>query len=314
MELTVVICTHNRAMLLGKMLGVLSQADFSGISNCEILVIANACKDNTAQILDHYAEVFRERGGPPLRWLAEPVPGKSMALNLAISESKGQTLCFIDDDQYVASTFFQALSATLVRYPEYEIFCGWIVPDWDGSEPAWVHESGKFHIGIRPFPEYDLGPVALEITPDKKLPSGGNISVRRCVFDRFGGFSVDLGPQGHNLMGGEDIEFVIRAQSAGARILYEPSIRQKHAVEAERMATLYMMRKSYLRSLSNMLMSANAPRSVRPYMVLKLGQYALLALFSLRGSHRFYFLIRLAAVFGEMRAALSNWRDDHRIW
>jgi glycosyltransferase involved in cell wall biosynthesis len=306
MDISVVICTHNRAELLGKMLGVLSQADFKGICDSEILVIANACKDNTTEILDHYVEVFRQRSGPQLRWLAEPVPGKSMALNLAIRESKGRTLCFIDDDQYVAPTFFQALSATLASHPVYEIFCGWMAPDWDGGEPEWVHETGKFHIGIRPFPEYDLGPVALEITPDYKLPSGGNISVRRDVFERVGGFSTNLGPQGHNLMGGEDIEFVKRALRAGARILYEPTIRQKHAVEAERMATLYMMRKSYLRSLSNVMMSADAPRRVRPYMVLKLGQHALLALFSLRGSHRFYYLLRLAAAFGELRGALNK--------
>lgn len=306
MDLTVVICTHNRAELLGKTLAVLSQANFSGIRNAEILVIANACKDNTAQVLDHYAEVFRQRAGPPLHWLAEPIPGKSMALNLAIRVSKGETLCFIDDDQYVDSTFFQALVATLARYPKYEIFCGWMAPDWDGSEPAWVHETGEFHIGIRPFPEYDLGPNAFEIKPEDKLPSGGNISVRRSVLNRIDGFSTDLGPQGHNLMGGEDIEFVKRAIQAGARILYDPTIRQKHAVEAARMATLYMMRKSYLRSLSNVMMNIEAPRSVRPYMVIKLAQHALLVLFSLRGSHRFYYLIRLAAAFGELRGALDK--------
>lgn len=306
MDFTVVICTHNRAKLLGKMLDVLSQADFSGIGKSEILVIANACKDNTTEILDRYVDIFRELGGPPLRWLVEPIPGKSMALNLAIRESCGDSLCFIDDDQYVAPAFFQALSATLTRHPEYEIFCGWMAPDWDGSEPDWAHETGKFHIGIRPFPEYDLGTVTLEITPDNKLPSGGNISVRRAVFARVGGFSTDLGPQGHNLMGGEDIEFVKRAQQSGTRILYEPTIRQKHAVDEERMATLYMMRKSYLRSLSNAMMNEEAPCSVRPYMVLKLGQYALLALFSPRGSHRFYYLIRLAAAFGELRGALNK--------
>jgi glycosyltransferase involved in cell wall biosynthesis len=312
MDITVVICTHNRAELLGKMLCVLSQADCSGAGNIEILVIANACKDNTEQVLDHYVEVFRDHAGPPLRWLAEPVPGKSTALNLGIRESRGDALCFIDDDQYVANTFFHTLSAALARHPEYEIFCGWMAPDWDGSEPAWVHETGKFHIGIRPFPEYNLGPEPMEIKPDNKLPSGGNITVRRAVFARVGDFSTDLGPQGHNLMGGEDIEFVKRALQAGARILYEPTIRQKHAVEAERMATLYMMRKSYLRSLSNVMMSASAPRSVRPYMVIKLGQYASLAILSPRVSQRFYYLIRLAAAFGEIRATLTCWRIDHR--
>ncbi len=313
MDITVVICTHNRAKLLGTMLDVLSRATFPAGSAIDILVVANACRDDTDQVLGRYTQVFGRLAGPGFRWLIEPVAGKSVALNLAVKESRGNTLCFIDDDQYVDADFFPQLVSALSTYPEYEIFCGSMTPDWDGSEPSWVHETGQFHIGIRPFPEYDLGNVLCEVTHDMKLPSGGNITVKRSVFERAGGFSTDLGPQGHNLMGGEDIEFVKRAMQTGARILYVPSIRQKHAVEAERMATLYMMRKSYLRSLSNVKMSENSPRSLRPYMLLKLGQYALLAVFSLRGYKRFYFMIRLAAVFGEMRAALSCWCDDHRI-
>lgn len=306
MDITVVICTHNRSELLGKMLDVLSRAAFLDAAEIEILAIANACTDDTAKVLDHYVEVFQGLPRPRMRWMAEPVPGKSMALNLAIRESRGEVLCFIDDDQFVAPTFFQALLEALARYPEYDIFCGMMVPDWDGSEPSWVHETGQFRIGIRPFPEYDLGAMPLEVGPDKKKPSGGNVTVRRDVFNRVGGFSIGLGPQGHNLMGGEDIEFVKRAMQGGIRILYVPSIQQKHAVEAERMATRYMMRKSFRRSLSKVMMDPAPPTGVRPYMFWKPAKYALLALVSPRSSHRFYYLIRLAASFGELRAAFSK--------
>jgi GT2 family glycosyltransferase len=306
LDITVVICTHNRSGLLGKMLDVLSRADFSGDYSIEILVIANACQDSTHQVLEHFTETFQAVQRPLLRWLTEPVPGKSMALNLAIRESRGKALCFIDDDQYVAENFFLELSNLLVSHPEYEIFCGHMVPDWDGSEPSWVHETGRYRIGIRPFPEYDHGSATIEIKPDEKLPSGGNITVRRSVFARTGGFSVDLGPQGHNLIGGEDIEFVRRALQSGARILYVPEIRQRHAVEEERLATLYMMRKSYLRSLSNVMMNPALPRGVRPYMLWKVAQYALLAVGSLRSTRRFYYLIRLAAAFGELRGGFGK--------
>lgn len=309
MDITVVICTHNRADLLGKMLDVLSQGVYAEDTEIEILTIANACRDNTVQVLERYSEVFAKRGLPRFRWLAEPVPGKSVALNLAIRESRGEALCFIDDDQFVAPTFFPTLIEALARYPEYEIFCGGMVPDWDGSEPSWVHETGPFRIGIRPFPEYDLGDTPLEVSSEMKLPSGGNITVRRDVFTRAGDFSTELGPQGHNLMGGEDIEFVRRAMQVGARILYVPSIQQKHAIEAERMATFYMMRKSYLRSLSNVMMEQSTPRGVRPYMIVKTLQYALHALISLRSSHRFYYLIRLAATLGEVRGQFSDKQD-----
>lgn len=306
MDITVVICTHNRADLLGKMLDALSRAVFAAGTDIDILAIANACQDDTALVLDKFSDVFNKPGRPRFRWLAEPVPGKSMALNLAIRESQGEALCFIDDDQYVEPDFFQNLAEALLRYPDTDIFCGRMWPDWDGSEPSWVHETGRFRIGIRPFPEYDLGDTSLEVGPEMKMPSGGNITVRHAVFARTGGFSTDLGPQGHNLMGGEDIEFVRRAMQHGAHIMYVPAIRQKHAVEDERMATRYMMRKSYLRSLSSVKMDTSPPRRVRPYMFWKLAQFVLLALTSIRASRRFYYLIRLAAAFGELRGVYSK--------
>jgi len=302
-DITVVICTHNRAELLGKMLAVLNQAEFPESTDIEILVIANACQDNTLRVIEHYSSVFKASGWPSFRWLIEPLPGKSIALNLAIQESLGAALCFIDDDQFVSPTFFRALSKALEQYPGFAIFCGKVEPDWDGSEPAWVHESGKYHIGIRPFPEYDLGEYPQEIQYNQKLPSGGNITVRRSVFTRAGVFSTNLGPQGHNLMGGEDLEFLRRAMHSGMRIQYIPALQQKHAVVKSRMATLYMMRKSYLRSLSSVITKESASRRLRPYMLWKPAQLALLALFSIKAKHRFYYLIRLAASYGELRGA-----------
>ena len=54
MNLTIVICTHNRANLLRKTLESLNQTNRP--SGCEvgILVIANVCTDNTIEMLESY--------------------------------------------------------------------------------------------------------------------------------------------------------------------------------------------------------------------------------------------------------------------
>jgi GT2 family glycosyltransferase len=241
-----------------------------------------------------------------LRWIAEPTPGKSHALNRAIAQTDAAALCFIDDDQFVDEAFLPALADALADHPAYEIFCGKIQPAWDGSEPRWVHERGRYFIPIRPFPEYDLGASPQEVMPDQKLPSGGNITVRRGVFDRVGQFSTHLGPQGHNLMGGEDHDFLVRCLGHGQRILYVPSMRQLHAIEPERMRTSYMLRKSYLRSLSSRRMSGSPPQRLRPYMITRPLQYGLNALFSVDQNRRFHYLIRMAASLGELRATVGN--------
>jgi hypothetical protein len=84
----------------------------------------------------------------------------------------------------------------------------------------------------------------------------------------------------------------------GQRILYMPSLRQLHAIEPERMRTRYMLRKSYLRSLSSQRMGGSNPRQLRPYMIVKPLKYGLNALFTLNGNRRFYYLIRTAAALG----------------
>jgi len=305
MDIAVVICTHNRAGLLRQTLDTLARARRPQGVRAEVVVVANACSDETPALLSEaqQAPAWRDLN---LRWIAEPRPGKSHALNRAIAETDAAALCFIDDDQFVDQDFLPTLAAALDANPEYGILCGRIRPAWDGSEPAWVHATGRYHIPIRPFPEYDFGDSPKEIPADHKLPSGGNITVRRWVFEQVGCFSTELGPQGHNLMGGEDHDFIQRCLANGVRILYVPGLKQLHAIEPERMRTGYMLRKSYLRSLSARRMSDEPPQGLRPYLATKPVQYGLNALFTLDGNRRFYYLIRMAAALGELRAAMES--------
>ncbi|AFL75877.1 glycosyltransferase family 2 protein [Thiocystis violascens] len=304
MDITIVICTHNREALLRQTLLRLSHAQRASDASMDILVVANACNDGTPAFLAT-TECDPIWNDLPLRWISELTPGKSYALNRAIAETDADALCFIDDDQFVASDFLPALVKALAENPEYDIICGKISPAWDGSEPAWVHETGRYHIPIRPFPEYDFGDAPKEIFSGHKLPSGGNITLRRVAFQQVGKFSAELGPQGHNLMGGEDIEFLQRCLAHGHRILYMPTLRQLHVIEQERMCKRYMLRKSYLRSFSSQRMQSS-PHGLQPYMFLKLLKHGLNALLTLNASRRFYYLMRLAATFGELKASVKT--------
>jgi len=301
MDISIVVCTHNRAKLLSHTLEALRAADLPENFQAEVLVVANACKDETISLLASLSGQWRQ-SGLGLRWLEEPKPGKSNALNLAIQEAKADVLCFIDDDQVVARDYLLALADLLARQPEFGMYCGWMLPAWDGSEPAWIHVRGEFMIPIRPFPEYDLGDTEKEIVAGMKSPSGGNIVVRREVFEHVGGFSTELGPIGHNLMGGEDLEFIRRAKAAGTRLLYSPRMRQFHLLEYERMKTLYMMRKSYLRSFSSVTMRRqDGGANIALSLLRKLASHLLRVCTSLDSSRRFYWLMRFAAAMGELR-------------
>ena len=309
MRLTVLICTHNRSALLRRVLASINEAVRPERCVVELLVVANACTDDTVSVLRRYESEFRSSGALPLRWAEEPKPGKSHALNRAIPMIPGGLVSFVDDDHRLDGAYFVSVAEAAKRYPGASIFCGRILPDWDGSEPQWVHDTGPFRIFPLPVPRYDEGDQSREITDNGPVPGGGNLCVRREVFDRVGGFSTELGPHGHDLGGGEDIDFVRRCLAARERIQYVPSVRQYHYVDPERLRLSYLLRKSFQRSRSGIRSQSQRVSSVPLYMWRKLFTYFVLGALSLSWPRTRFYLVRLAAALGELRGFLDNARD-----
>lgn len=308
MRLTVLICTHNRSALLRRVLASINEAVRPEHCAVELLVVANACTDDTASMLRRYESESQSTGALPLRWTEEPRPGKSNALNRAIPMIPEGLVSFIDDDHRVDRDYFAGIAEAAGRQPDTSIFCGRILPDWDGSEPQWVHDTGPYRIFPLPIPRYDAGDRSREITDNGPVPGGGNLCVRREVFDRVGGFSTELGPHGHDLGGGEDIDFVLRCLAAGERIQYVPSVRQYHYVDPERLRLGYLLRKSFQRSRSGIRPEPQRASSVPPYMWRKLFTYFAFGVFSLSWPRTRFYLVRLAAALGELRGFLDNAR------
>ena len=294
--ITVLICTHNRTALLSRVLDSLNNAKRS-LGGTEILVVANACTDGTHAMLDAYINDRRDR--LPLRWIAEATPGKSNALNRAIPEISTKLTAFVDDDHRVDENYLVAIEAANERWPEAALYCGRILPDWDGTEQNWVHDEGPYRIYPLPVPRYDQGTEPRTITPEEgPIPGGGNLIVQRHVFGLAGRFSTDLGPHGHDLGGGEDSEYVLRAMARGSRCQYAPDILQHHYVDAERLRLNYLLRKSYQRTRSTARIQGNG--HVPLYMWRKLAEYSFHSLFSLSWQKRRFYWVRSAAALGEI--------------
>ena len=300
--LTIVICTHNRAALLERALASLNRAARPQGWDVDLLVVANACTDATASFLDRYARDAAARQWLPLRHAAEPVPGKSRALNLATRMIDAAAVAYVDDDHRVDEGYVKNVCRALAAYPDASLFCGRIIPDWDGREPAWVHDTGPYRIYPLPVPRFDIGARPMQVEPGTATPGGGNLFLRTDLFSRVGDFSLDFGPTGHDLGGAEDIEWVKRAIAAGAILQYDPSVVQYHYVDQERLRLSYLARKAYLRSSSIVRISPefDAGARVPLYMYRKAGTYSIAALGALSGAKRRFYVVRLAAVLGEM--------------
>lgn len=302
-SLTVLICTHNRADLLQKVLASLNASQRSATLVVHLLVVANACTDGTHATLETYLRRAPREGLLPLTWLAEPTPGKSHALNRGATTLQGDWVAIVDDDHRVSGDFLARIGQAIAKHPDATMLCGRILPDWDGREPAWVHDTGPYRVYPLPIPRQDFGATCRELEVGGPIPGGGNQIIRVDAVRRIGAFSTALGPKGHDLGGGEDAEYMLRALRAGERLWYVPDVVQYHHVDLERLAVTYMMRKAYQRSASSVAVqgpSDSHGSGIPLYLFRKLAGYAGAALVAVGSARRRFYLVRSAAALGEM--------------
>ncbi len=297
--LTVLICTHNRADLLDRVIASLNAANRPPWP-VRILVAANACSDETTTRMRAYITAQADTNSLPLDLLEVPTPGKSHALNAAIPSVEQGIIAFVDDDHRVHPDYLCAIVQAATLHPDVGLFCGRILPDWDGSEPPWVHDEGPYKIYPLPVPRYDQGLQRKTITPEEgPIPGGGNLVMRREVFELCGEFSTELGPHGHDLGGGEDSEFVLRAMQRGVACEYLPAMVQYHYVDLERLKLGYLLKKSYQRTRSTSRIHGNG--TVPLYMWRKLAEYSFHSVFSLGWARRRFYWMRFSAALGEVK-------------
>jgi len=314
MHLTVLICTHNRSKLLQRTLASLNAAARPHNAAVDILVMANHCSDQTPELLERYRNECKSKEWLPLAWFEVPQQGKSHALNCAFPHLSGDLVAFVDDDHRVDAGYLQAVCDAAHTYPDSDLFCGRILPDWNGTEPAWVHDTGPYRIYPLPVPNYDPGPEPRTIDDRGPIPGGGNLAARTRILEKVGPFDPDYGPSGHDLGGAEDLQWIRRALRLGAQMQYIPEMVQYHYVDPERLKPLYLMHKAYKRSASIIRLhpERTGPTLLPPYMVRKTLGYLGRLLISWQPDRRRFYLVRLAASLGEIRGHLQARADAKR--
>ena len=308
MNLTIVVCTHNRLKLLRRTLLFLFKARLPEKIKIQILVIANACNDGTVDWLKAQVQIFRTHPIITMRFVEEPAKGKSHALNRAVSLIKHPIVAFVDDDHRIDPDYFLNIIKAVHAYSDAGMFCGNIIPDWDGTEPDWVHDRGKYRIYPLPVPRYDQGDTPFKVAYDGPIPGGGNLFLRLEILQQGGEFLTELGPVGHNLGGSEDMEWIKRTMKSGTILQYVPDVVQYHYVDPERLTLVYLLRKAYQRSAS-VIRFTDSPSShfrIPPFIVRKaFGYFVQCLLYSFIPQKRRFYMMRLASSLGELKGYIG---------
>ena len=231
MKISVILCTYNRCQSLVKALESAAALRLSSAVEWEVLVIDNNSRDQTRRVVEDFCRRYAGR----FQYLFEPQQGKSYALNTGIRAAQGDILAFMDDDVIVDPMWLQNLTSAMDR-DGWQGAGGRVVPNQEFSAPRWLAIDERY--ALAPLALFDLGHDACELT---EPPFGTNMAFRKAMFQKYGGFRTDLGPQPCSMIRGEDTEFGRRLLAAGERLRYEPSAVVYHAVPESRVQKEYFL-------------------------------------------------------------------------
>jgi glucosyl-dolichyl phosphate glucuronosyltransferase len=221
MDISVIICTYNRAATLSRCLAYLAAQRVPEGVGWEVVVVDNNSTDHTSKVVKDAAAK-----GLPILYVHEASQGLCYARNRGIENSRGSIIAYIDDDILTDPEWLIGL-VSVFQKTGCDAAGGPIHLETEGKPlPKWLLPPGWGYLG-----HIDHGEKMIALDGRKHYPHGGNMAFRREVFDNIGKFDVRLGRTGNKQFKGEETEYFSRLASRGAKIIYEPKAKVLHLIK-----------------------------------------------------------------------------------
>ena len=231
---SLLVCTYNRANLLGQTLESLLAQEF-GWGAFEILVIDNASTDETPSVV----RAFQARD-PRVRYVHERRLGVAIARNTGARESRAPYIAYFDDDQIAEPDCLHHLLAPFWEVqPTPVAVMGKVGLLWQGQRPDWFPERFETLLS-----RFDRGDEPRPMTPDEYLLTM-NVAFEREPFLRTGGIREDLSRKGRMFICGGDTEIFQRYMRLGWPVYYTPRAVVAHLVPPSRQTRRWLLKRLF---------------------------------------------------------------------
>lgn len=232
-KLSAVIVTYNRGEYIVHTLESLARQTLPA-EKWELLVVNNNSTDDTADVVGRFAAANPDID---LRLVDETRQGVSHARSRGVTDSRGEYIVYIDDDEIVNDRFLEEYHDFFEAHPAIGAAGGRTVAKYTGKAPRW----------ISPYTERPIACIVDHGKRPRPFPAGtffggGNMGIRRAMFERYGLFNSELGRVRRELMAGEEKEFYLRLKEGGEQIWYLPGAVVEHLTFPEKLTDDYFRR------------------------------------------------------------------------
>lgn len=234
MDVTIAICTWNRARLLEQALKELCNLQIPSNVDWNVLVVDNNSTDETPLVVDRY------RAHLPLRSVFVAQQGKAYALNAAVDSINSELILWTDDDALVAPGWLSAYVEAARRSPDVDFWGGAVEPYFEQQPPAWLLEA--WPIVANAYGALDPSGYEAEIGNGvEAFPIGANWAVRTMVQKQFR-YDLRLGPNGHALSYGDETAVIKQLLGGGHKGHWCREAKVRHFNARERTTEAYLRR------------------------------------------------------------------------
>jgi GT2 family glycosyltransferase len=200
MQLSLVICTRNRASQLAECLRSLTKLRYP--DPWELVIVDNGSKDETQDVINSFRESLL------IKSVIEPLSGLGRAHNRAMAISQGEIVAFTDDDCYPAEDFLLEVKRCFEEDPRLG-FVGGRVLLYDPEDYRITIQEKASRKDLHPGDFFPPG-----------LIHGANFACRRKALESVNGFDDRFGPGAFFVC--EDVDVMARMLGRGWPGAYDP--------------------------------------------------------------------------------------------
>ena len=224
----------------------------------ELLIVDNASTIPLAPVLNLSWH-------PHQRVVREEKLGTIHARLRGITESTGDVLVFVDDDNVLCTDYLEQALAIAEKHPRIGSWGGAIHPQFEQPPPEWIRRYWEM-LAIREFTEDHIG----------TSPIGAGLCIRRSVALYYHQQVIDcplrlaLGRVGSSLVSADDLDLAICAKAIDLEMGVFAALQLKHLIPVHRLTEEYLLRLMEAMEFSNLLLAwLNSPNKPLPNITLK---------------------------------------------